>query len=146
MEYINHGDLRNYLEVERSESEAKAITRQLLEGLVVIHQEGFAHRDLKPEVRPPVTRCKRPTYKGIEHLCGLHVSRLGQNRGLWAGKTCEGRHGFPYTGIYSWLFCSRGGNDYHRRFFGVHERCGHPGDWVHHSRDSDAGPPVPEFF
>ena len=53
MEYISHGDLRDYLEVERPESEAKAITRQLLEGLLVIHQEGFAHRDLKPEVSPP---------------------------------------------------------------------------------------------
>ena len=52
MEYISHGHLRNYLEVERSESEAKVIARQLLEGLVVIHQEGFAHRDLRPEVRP----------------------------------------------------------------------------------------------
>ena len=53
MEYISHGDLREYLEVMRPESEAKAITRQLLEGLLVIHQEGFAHRDLKPEVSPP---------------------------------------------------------------------------------------------
>ena len=53
MEYIDLGDLRDYLEVERPESEAKAITRQLLEGLLVIHQEGFAHRDLKPEVGPP---------------------------------------------------------------------------------------------
>ena len=52
MEYISNGDLRSYLKVERSESEARVITRQLLEGLVVIHQEGFAHRDLKPEVRP----------------------------------------------------------------------------------------------
>ena len=54
MEYIGHGHLRQYLEEEeRSENEAKAITRQLLEGLSVIHQEGFAHRDLKPEVRYP---------------------------------------------------------------------------------------------
>ena len=53
MEYISYGHLRNYQEVERSESEAKVITRQLLEGPVVIHQEGFAHRDLKPEVRSP---------------------------------------------------------------------------------------------
>ena len=53
MEYIALGDLRDYLEVERPEGEAKAITRQLLEGLLVIHQEGFAHRDLKPEVSPP---------------------------------------------------------------------------------------------
>ena len=57
MEYINHGHLRHYMEVERSESEAKAVTRQLLEGLFVIHQEGFAHRDLKPEVRPPQPSC-----------------------------------------------------------------------------------------
>ena len=54
MEYIIHGNLRNYMEVKRPESEAKTIARQLLEGLLVIHQEGFAHRDLKPEVGPPV--------------------------------------------------------------------------------------------
>ena len=56
MEYIIHGDLRRYLEVERSESEAKDITRQLLEGLLVIHEKGFAHRDLKPEVSLPRRR------------------------------------------------------------------------------------------
>ena len=61
MEYISLGHLRNYLEDERSESEAKVVTQQLLEGLVVIHQEGFAPRDLKPEVRSPSSRCERPT-------------------------------------------------------------------------------------
>ena len=60
MEYISHGHLRNYLEVERSESEAKVVIRQLLEGLVVIHEEGFAHRDLKPEVGSPSSRRKYP--------------------------------------------------------------------------------------
>ena len=65
MEYISHGHLRQYLEVERTESEVKSITRQLLEGLFVIHREGFAHRDLKPEVRPPPPPwCKHPTDKG----------------------------------------------------------------------------------
>lgn len=34
-------------------SEVEATPRQLLEGLVAIQQQGFAHRDLKPEVRPP---------------------------------------------------------------------------------------------
>ena len=64
MEYISYGNLRNYLKMGRSESEAKVITRQLLEGLVVMHQEGFAHRDLKPEVRlPPSSWCKRPADK-----------------------------------------------------------------------------------
>ena len=37
MEYMSHGDLRQYLSMERSESEAKIITRQLLKGLVIIH-------------------------------------------------------------------------------------------------------------
>ena len=60
MEYIRHGDLRDYLEVERPEREAEAITRQLLEGLLVIHQEGFAHRDLKPEVSPPAPSRPKP--------------------------------------------------------------------------------------
>ena len=65
MEYISHGHLRHYLQMGRSESEAKAVTRQLLEGLSVIHQEGFAHRDLKPEVRlSPPSWCRRPTDKG----------------------------------------------------------------------------------
>ena len=66
MEYISHGNLRHCLMMEeRSESEAKIITRQLLEGLSIIHQEGFAHRDLKPEVRPPPSSwCKRQTHKG----------------------------------------------------------------------------------
>ena len=83
MEYISHGHLRHYMEeVERSEGEAKAVTRQLLEGLLVIHQEGFAHRDLKPEVRPPSpSRCKLPTNKQYRiFLLSLHPlygSKLG---------------------------------------------------------------------
>lgn len=33
MEYVSRGHLRNYLEMEKSESEAKVVTRLLLEGL-----------------------------------------------------------------------------------------------------------------
>ena len=50
MEYVPHGNLSNYLKAERTEGEAKIVIRQLLKGLVAIQQEGFAHRDLKPEV------------------------------------------------------------------------------------------------
>ena len=46
IEYIRHGGLSNYLEKERSEDEAKSVTRQPLKDLVIIHQEEFAHRDL----------------------------------------------------------------------------------------------------
>jgi serine/threonine protein kinase len=34
-----------------SEEEVKDISRQILEGLKIMHGEGFAHRDLKPQVR-----------------------------------------------------------------------------------------------
>lgn len=56
MEYFPHGDLHEYLykhlpEAEAlSEAEAQVVIYQLLEGLIFLHQNGFAHRDLKPSV------------------------------------------------------------------------------------------------
>jgi len=51
MEYFEHGDLQNYLDQPFSEAHAKEITSQLVEGLGYMHENGFAHRDLKPKVR-----------------------------------------------------------------------------------------------
>jgi serine/threonine protein kinase len=63
MEYIPLGDLETTLQnLEKSnynygprncvlrESEVKDITTQILEGVKIMHAEGFAHRDLKPQV------------------------------------------------------------------------------------------------
>ena len=59
MEYIRSGDLEgNLLDLESStenrpaipEEDIKDITSQILEGLKIMHAEGFAHRDLKPKV------------------------------------------------------------------------------------------------
>ena len=51
MEYFEKGDLRQYLSESVSVPTAKLLARQLLEGLDVMHRNGIAHRDIKPEVR-----------------------------------------------------------------------------------------------
>lgn len=58
MEYIGGGDLQRYLDNSQfSEQEAVIISRQLLEGLAFMHENGFAHRDIKPQVRFIDFRC-----------------------------------------------------------------------------------------
>ncbi|KAJ5371186.1 uncharacterized protein N7496_007278 [Penicillium cataractarum] len=60
MEYLELGDLYQYLydKPPLSEVEAKEIAFQILEGLGMMHENDFAHRDLKPgniliKARPP---------------------------------------------------------------------------------------------
>jgi len=50
MEYLELGDLRIYLDGKPPlpEHEAREITYQILDGLFLMHDNGFAHRDLKP--------------------------------------------------------------------------------------------------
>ncbi|SLM34673.1 camk protein kinase [Lasallia pustulata] len=49
MEYFSYGDLAQYLKSPLSEPEIKQITEDVVEGLKVMHAEGFTHRDLKPQ-------------------------------------------------------------------------------------------------
>jgi serine/threonine protein kinase len=52
MEYFQHGDLQGcIITQELPEEDTKIITTQLLEGLRILHENGFTHRDLKPQVR-----------------------------------------------------------------------------------------------
>lgn len=55
MEYVQYGDLEGYLEdcPKQAKINAEEITRQLLAGLVVLHEQEICHRDLKPQVGPP---------------------------------------------------------------------------------------------
>jgi serine/threonine protein kinase len=52
MEYLEAGDLFSffYRKPPLPEAEAKEIAYQILEGLDMLHDNGFAHRDLKPHV------------------------------------------------------------------------------------------------
>ncbi len=52
MVYLQLGDLQSHLAAPLEEVEASGITKQLLEGLVFMHDNGFAHRDMKPAVSP----------------------------------------------------------------------------------------------
>ena len=50
MEYLEYGDLGRYISQGFREVEVKQITTDLLDALRIMHDEGFAHRDLKPQV------------------------------------------------------------------------------------------------
>jgi serine/threonine protein kinase len=52
MEYCRHGDLKHYLSNRPAllTAEAQELTFQVLEGLHHMHENDFAHRDLKPGV------------------------------------------------------------------------------------------------
>jgi calcium/calmodulin-dependent protein kinase I len=52
MEFLPRGDLQRHLDVVSTlpEPDVQKITFQVLEGLSFMHENGFAHRDLKPAV------------------------------------------------------------------------------------------------
>ena len=50
MEYIEEGDLTNHVSTLLPPETVQNISKQILEGLQVMHQHGIAHRDLKPAV------------------------------------------------------------------------------------------------
>lgn len=53
MENVELGDLGKYMKEnkEQAKAGAKEITRQVLRGLVVLHERRICHRDLKPQVQ-----------------------------------------------------------------------------------------------
>lgn len=55
MEYFPAGNLYTYVKKQQGlpEDECWQITSQVLSGIALMHEEGFAHRDLKPQVSTP---------------------------------------------------------------------------------------------
>jgi serine/threonine protein kinase len=50
MEYFPLGTLDKFIDDKLHEDDTRKISLQLLEGLHIMHEEGFTHRDLKPQV------------------------------------------------------------------------------------------------
>lgn len=50
MEFVEHGDLQQYVGRAMPEPEMQLIVSQVLEGLSHMHNLSYAHRDLKPAV------------------------------------------------------------------------------------------------
>ena len=50
MEFFPEGDLARHIDRPLPQVTVQRILKQILEGLKVMHQEGIAHRDIKPAV------------------------------------------------------------------------------------------------
>ena len=50
MECFPEGDLARHMGKPLPQKTVQNISKQILEGLIVMHQEGIAHRDIKPAV------------------------------------------------------------------------------------------------
>lgn len=94
MEYVSHGDLQKHLACPFPESQAQDIASQLVEGLEYMHDNGFAHRDLKPAVSTPCSPAIQVDVALI-WLISIEYPRLaawpglvGQDRRFWYHQAC----------------------------------------------------------
>lgn len=80
MEYLSGGDLQDYIGTVGAleESVAKGIAEQILQALFVLHEHGYMHCDLKPEViRTLIVSCIAICTELLrtEHLHCRNISR-----------------------------------------------------------------------
>jgi hypothetical protein len=80
MEHFPLGTLENFISEELKEEDARVISAQLLEGLKIMHEEGFTHRDLKPQVRQLLQRISHTLSSVIltiaEYFCRTEFAQL----------------------------------------------------------------------
>lgn len=80
MEYLRLGDLHKNLGSPLPEHEGQQIVTQILEGLDFMHDNDFAHRDLKPAVRLIVSSDK---YMNANHPCVQNILVVTKGPRWW---------------------------------------------------------------
>ncbi|KAF2737982.1 kinase-like protein [Polyplosphaeria fusca] len=78
MEYLAFGDLHHYLadNIALTEAEIKEIAYQICEGLSLMHENGFAHRDLKPG---NILICSQPPQPWWVKIADFGISKRVEN-------------------------------------------------------------------
>ena len=62
MEYLEHGDLQQYIGIPLPEPQAISIVAQVAQALQYMHHRQFVHRDIKPQVSKPFKLVFRGLY------------------------------------------------------------------------------------
>lgn len=109
MEYLRLGDLARFRNSDGPfhPTTAGLIVRQVLEGIVFMHEISFAHRDLKPGVSEFLSVINQVTYRNSEHSGSVHKPMESQNCRLWNQQTMPRRNAAANTDRYSCLYGAR---------------------------------------
>jgi hypothetical protein len=97
LDYLPLGDLQTFVATHGplAEQDSQQIIGQVLHGLDIMHEAGFAHRDVKPQVQPAIFQSHRSTSDdAIEYsntaipiirqrLIGRHLVLVDQTGRLW---------------------------------------------------------------
>ncbi|KAJ5730855.1 Tetratricopeptide-like helical [Penicillium malachiteum] len=102
MEYLEIGDLYDYMNRRSplSETEARQITYQILEGLGMMHENAFTHRDLKPN---NILIKSHPPNEWWVKIADFGISkRIGEDLGT-ASSTLRGTPGYMAPELYGFI-------------------------------------------
>ncbi|CAI7618663.1 unnamed protein product [Penicillium pancosmium] len=104
MEYLELGDLLDYLDEKPAlpESQAQEITFQILEGLKMMHENEFTHRDLKPKANQNILIKSHPPDEWWIKIADFGISKRIEESPE-TSTTLRGTTGFIAPELYGFL-------------------------------------------